>query len=77
VYPLLRGYQGSAAHGWLLHANATSHLATAFMSVTFYRLLKGSELISPDRDGANPASAQGPARDDGERIAFGRFANLE
>jgi len=47
------------------------------MSVIFYRLLKGSVLISPDRDVANPTSAQGPARDDGERIAFGRCANLE
>jgi len=47
------------------------------MSVIFYRLLKGSVLISPDRDVANPTRAQGPARDDGERIAFGRCANLE
>jgi len=47
------------------------------MSVIFYRLLKGSVLISPDRDVANPTSAQGLARDDGERIAFGRCAIFE
>ena len=77
MYPLLRVFEGFAAHGWLLHPNATSPWATAFMSVIFYSLLKGSVLISPDRDVANPTSAQRPARDDGERIAFGRGANLK
>jgi len=33
VYPLLRVFEGFAAHGWLLHPNATSHWATAFISV--------------------------------------------
>ena len=47
------------------------------MSDSIYRLLKGSVLTSPYRNVANPTGAQGPARDDGERIAFGRSANLE
>jgi len=58
VYPLLRVFEGFAAHGWLLYPNATSHWATALMSDIFYRLLKGSVLISPDRNVANPTSAQ-------------------